>query len=196
MTTSDIITVVSGLPRSGTSMMMNMLAAGGLEVLADGIRLADTDNPKGYFEFERVKKLKEDRGWLPEARGKVVKIISQLVYELPPDYRYRVIFMRRHIDEVLKSQKEMLIRRGTYNPQVPDDEIRAMFLKHLAHVVGWLDKQPNVEVLHVNYNEMVKDPLPQIAAVNRLLGGTLNTAAMAQAVDKSLYRNRQPGGQS
>src|SRR5262245_12295550 len=113
MGTSDAITIVSGLPRSGTSMMMSMLEAGGLGALTDGIRAADEDNPKGYYEFERVKKIKQDTAWLADAKGRVVKMISQLLLDLPAAYQYRIIFMRRNIDEILASQKQMMVRRGT-----------------------------------------------------------------------------------
>src|SRR5687768_1736541 len=108
----DVITVVSGLPRSGTSMMMKMLEAGGLEPVVDHVRKPDEDNPKGYYEFERVKALENDREWLPEAKGKFVKVISMLLRHLPADHRFKVIFMQRNMPEVLASQKKMLVRRG------------------------------------------------------------------------------------
>lgn len=188
----DAITVVSGLPRSGTSMMMSMLEAGGIPVLSDGVRTADEDNPKGYFEFERIKKLKEDKGWLPDARGKVVKGISELLKHLPTDgtYTYKIIFMRRNIDEILTSQTKMLKRRGTHDPSVEDEEIRRMFLVHLDRINDFLRINKCFDVLYVNYNVMLKEPEDRIAAVNEFLGGDLDTAAMAAVVDKSLYRNR------
>ena len=189
---NDPIIIVSGLPRSGTSMMMSMLQAGGVPLLADGIRTADEDNPKGYFELERVKKVKEDRGWLDDAKGKVVKAISQLLYDLPTDgpYRYKVLFMRRNLDEILVSQKKMLIRRGTYKPEVKDEEIRSMFLVHLDHITSWLRTQPCFETLYVNYNLMLEEPGDKINAINKFLGSHLDTAAMAAVIDKQLYRNR------
>ena len=192
MQTSDAITIVSGLPRSGTSMMMNMLQAGGMELLADGIRTADEDNPKGYFELERVKKVKEDSSWLGEAKGKVVKAISQLLYDLPTDgsYHYKVLFVRRNLDEILASQKKMLIRRGTYKPEVQDEDMRRMFLVHLDEVTEWLKQQSCFEVLYVNYNRMLDDPTDKIEAINRFLGGAMDTSAMAAAIDQALYRNR------
>lgn len=194
----DFITIVSGLPRSGTSMMMSMLAAGGMTIVQDGIRTADEDNPKGYFELERIKKLKEDASWLHTAKGQVVKAISQLLYDLPTDgaLRYKVIFMRRNIDEVLASQKKMLIRRGTYKPDVKDEEIRRMFLVHLDQVADYLKRHSCFETLYINYNLMLESPTDKIEAVNRFLGGHLDTAAMAKVVDASLYRNRagQSGG--
>lgn len=187
----EAITVVSGLPRSGTSMMMSMLKAGGVELLQDGIRTADHDNPKGYYELEQVKKLKEDKTWLADAKGKAVKIISQLIYELPTEgYRYNVIFMRRNIEEILKSQTEMLKRRGTHDPSVSDDEIRRMFIVHLDHIVNWMNRQTCLDVVYVNYNRMLKDPTDAIERIDGLLGGGLDTRAMAGVIDPELYRQR------
>ena len=99
----DVITIVSGLPRSGTSLMMQMLEAGGMPVLTDGIRDADEDNPRGYYELEAVKRTKDDPAWLHGAPGKVVKMIYLLLYDLPTTYNYRIIFMRRPLSEVVAS---------------------------------------------------------------------------------------------
>jgi len=188
----EVITVVSGLPRSGTSMMMKMLEVGGLPPLTDKIRTPDADNPKGYYEFERVKKLdKGDTAWVPQAQGKAVKVIAALLHHLPPDQRYKVIFMRRSIDEILRSQKQMLIRRGEPTDKVGDEELAALFHKHLRHVTAWLDKQPNVEVLYVSYNDMLSDPTPQVQQVNQFLGGHLEADKMMGVVDPKLYRQRE-----
>ncbi|NOX57421.1 MAG: sulfotransferase [Planctomycetes bacterium] len=186
------IIVVSGLPRSGTSMMMSMLQAGGLELVVDGERTADEDNPKGYFELERIKKIKTDSAWLQEAGGRVVKAISQLLLDLPTDgsYSFKIIFMRRNLDEVLKSQKKMLIRRGTYKPEISDAEMRNMFLLHLEQVSDFLNKHDALETLYVNYNRMIEDPTDRIESINHFLGGKLDLAAMSAIVDKQLYRNR------
>lgn len=187
----DPIVVVSGLPRSGTSMMMKMLEAGGLPVLTDDIRTADVDNPKGYYEFERVKQLdKGDHAWLADAQGKVVKVISALLEHLPPGYSYRVIFVERQIDEVLASQKKMLARRGEPTDRVSDEEMARLFAKHVQKVKVWLSAQPNFAVLYVDYNRMLADPLPYVRQVNQFLGSKLDEARMAQAVDPELYRNR------
>ncbi|HXG63997.1 MAG TPA: sulfotransferase [Blastocatellia bacterium] len=188
---SQTITIVSGLPRSGTSMMMKMLAAGGFEALTDNIRTADEDNPKGYFEFERVKQLKTDTAWLEDARGRVVKIISALLKDLPPSHRYKIIFMRRNMDEVLASQRQMLIRRGEPTDKVSDEKMAELFQKHLRGIEAWLAEQPNIEVLYVNYNEVIKNPALHIEEINRFLGGNLNTQAMAEVVDRSLYRQQR-----
>lgn len=188
-----VVTVVSGLPRSGTSMMMKMLAAGGIPPLTDEIRAADGDNPKGYYEFERVKALdKGDKAWVPDARGRAVKVISALLKHLPDDETYRVIFMRRDMPEILASQKKMLIRRGKDPDEVNEAELAAMFEVHLQGVLRWLDAQPNVQTLFVHYREMLSDPQPQAERVNDFLGGGLDVAAMTAVVDPALYRNRAP----
>jgi len=189
---SSKIAVVSGLPRSGTSMMMKMLEAGGIPPLADGVREADDDNPKGYYEFERVKKLPDDTAWLPEAEGKAVKIISQLLLQLPANREYHVLFMRRHIDEILASQKKMLIRRGTFKEDGPaQDRMREILLKHVDQVNGWMDRQGNVHFLSVDYNEVLTEPGPWVKKVNAFLGGSLDEDAMHAIVDPDLYRQRK-----
>ena len=187
---AGLITVVSGLPRSGTSMMMKILEAAGFPILTDNLRTADEDNPKGYFEFEQVKALKEgDRDWLKHAEGKAVKVISSLLGELPAAYRYRIIFMQREIDEILASQKQMLIRRG----EAADGDDRSMamnFQEHLKRVRVWLANQPNMEVHYVNYNELMADPAPAIRAVAGFLGVEAQLPAMLAVPDKRLYRQR------
>ncbi len=188
----EFITVVSGLPRSGTSMMMKMLDAGGVPPVTDELREADEDNPKGYFEFERVKQMDQgDTSWVLDARGKVVKVISALLKHLPPGEQYRVVFVRRHMPEILASQRKMLIRRSEDPDKMDDAQMAVLFEKHLKQVDEWLRAQPNFRVLYVHYSDVLTDPQPQIDAINRFLGGNLNVAAMAQAVDPQLYRNRR-----
>jgi len=187
---NETITIVSGLPRSGTSMMMKMLTAGGLELLTDNIRAADEDNPKGYFEFERVKQIENDKAWLEDARGRVVKLISALLKHLPPAYNYKVIFMRRAMTEILASQRQMLIRRGEPADAVPDDKMAAMFNKHVAQVEAWLAAQPNIDVLYVSYNEVMKDSRPHAERINVFLGGSLKVEEMVGVVDSGLYRQQ------
>jgi len=187
-----VITVVSGLPRSGTSMMMKMLEAGGLPILTDNIREADSDNPKGYYEFERVKKLdKGDLEWLEEAQGKVVKIISELLKYLPPRYEYRVIFIHRKMEEILASHKKMLENRGISDDGISDEEIARLFNMHLKKVEDWLRTQPNMSVLNVDYNHLLVNPQPYIEEINRFLGYKLDIERMAEVVDPNLYRNRK-----
>ena len=172
-------------------MMMKMLEQGGLTVMTDQVREADEDNPKGYYEFERVKQLdKGDQSWLADAQGRVVKVISALLEHLPPGYQYRVIFMDRQIDEVLASQRKMLARRGEPTDRVDDQEMARLFAKHLAKTRAWLSSQPNFAVLYVDYNQMLADPLPFVQQVNQFLDNALDETAMHRAVDPALYRNR------
>ena len=186
----DTIIVVSGLPRSGTSMMMGMLEAGGLENLTDGLREADPDNPNGYFELARVTKLENDKDWVPEARGKVVKVIAALLRHLPPGEQYRVVFLEREIREVLASQKEMLRRTGKATDDVPDEQMATHFRRHLERVREWLGAQPNFEVLYVEHRDGIENPAAFAAKVAAFLGGSLDVCRMAEAVDRSLYRQR------
>lgn len=193
---SRYIIVVSGLPRSGTSMMMNMLQAGGVALVTDDERAADDDNPRGYFELERVKALaKGDSEWVADAQGKAIKVISALLKDLPAEYHYRVVFVRRNMAEILASQRRMLENRGEATDRVPDDKLAGMFRRHLAEVEAWLGAQPNFEVLYVDYNAMVADPAADVAAVTEFLGGGLDTAAMCGVVDPALHRQRRVPGE-
>jgi hypothetical protein len=188
---AEEIVVVSGLPRSGTSMMMSMLTAGGMQPLTDEVREADEDNPKGYYELERVKRLdKGDHTWLDEARGKTVKIISGLLVHLPATERYRVIFMRRALPEILASQKKMLIRRGEDPNQAADEEIEQLYRQHLAHVEAWIHEQENVSVLYLSYNDVIESPKTYARRLNAFLGGGLDETRMCEVVDTRLYRQR------
>lgn len=187
----DVITIVSGLPRSGTSMMMNMLQAGGMELLTDEVREADEDNPKGYREFELVKHVEEDKSWLPTAQGKAVKMISALLSKLPSEYTYKVIFMERNIDEVLASQEQMLIRRGEQTDAVSDKSMKDLYSRHLRLIKGWLNQQPNFDILYINYNDTLRNPQLNAEAINKFMDGALNVESMAEVVDKGLYRQRR-----
>jgi len=188
----EFITVVSGLPRSGTSMMMKILEAGGLPPLTDNLRTADEDNPKGYFEFERVKKMPDgDISWVEDAQGKAVKVISALLEHLPPAYTYRVLFMQRKMDEILASQKQMLVRSGKPTDQVSDEQLAEMYGKHLAKVKAWLDEQTNFSVNYLDYNAMLADPTKYARQVNQFLDNSLNPQDMAGVVDPNLYRQRK-----
>jgi LPS sulfotransferase NodH len=184
---SDVI-IVSGLPRSGTSLMMQMLAAGGIEVMTDEIREADTDNPRGYLELERVKKTKTDPSWVADARGRAVKMVSALLYDLPANETYRIVFMRRHFDEMLASQEKMLERLG--KPAAPRDQIVNSYNVHLQRLEEWLAKQSHMTLLEVSYNELVENPQHEAQRVCEFLGGEPDVEAMCSAVDPSLYRNR------
>jgi hypothetical protein len=185
------IVVVSGLPRSGTSMIMKMLEAGGLPVLTDGLRTADEDNPKGYYEVERVKNLAQeaDKAWLAEARGKGLKVISYLLKSLPSTFNYRVVFIRRDLEEVLASQRKMLARRGE-TEDTPPERMRALFEDDLWRASYQLKRRPEFETIELHYSAVLARPLEEARRLAAFLGGGLDPEAMAAAVDPQLYRNR------
>lgn len=185
-----MIAVVSGLPRSGTSMMMQMITAGGLVPMTDKIRAADGDNPRGYYELEAVKKTKEDASWLKDADGKVVKIISKLIYDLPPTHEYRVVFLLRDLDEVLKSQATMLKNLGKDMGPTSDATMKAFFEEHLKKLKAWMEARPNMKVLYCEYKAVVGNPILEAARIAGFLGGNLDKDAMSASVDSKLYRNK------
>lgn len=185
-----MITIVSGLPRSGTSLMMQMLSAGGMALLTDHERKPDIDNPRGYCEWEPIKKLAEEPRRIDEAEGKAVKVITQLLMSLPPGRDYKVIFMERPLAEVLASQDEMLKRRGTA-VAVDPAELAAAFRDHMKEVVAWLERRAEIPVCRVGYRKLLADPKTWAAKVRDFLGLGLDAEAMAGQVDPSLYRNRR-----
>ncbi|MEX2218892.1 MAG: sulfotransferase [Phycisphaerales bacterium] len=184
----DWITIVSGLPRSGTSMMMRMVVAAGTPVLTDALRPADEDNPHGYFEFEPVKRTRQDPSWLDQARGRVVKMVHLLLLDLPHGHDYRVIMMHRDLDEVIASQAKMLARFGRAG--APAEMLRRVYTAQLQQVKARLATHPRLESIEVGYSEVLRDPAGQSARVAGFLGVAGGAAAMAGAVDRSLYRNR------
>jgi len=188
------VVIVSGLPRSGTSMAMKMLEAGGLQPVVDDVRTADIDNPKGYYEDERVKDLAEmdDTSWVRAARGKVIKVVSSLLNYLPATNTYKVVFMRRNLHEVLASQAKMLERRAEAS-HTDDDELLAMYEAHLEKVQFQLRFRKNFETLYVNYADVVGDPVSEARRIADFVGGGLDVEKMSTAVDGSLYRNRATG---
>ena len=185
------IPIVSGLPRSGTSLMMNMLAAGGLEVMTDHLRIPDDDNPVGYFELEEVKRLIQgEHSWLAQLNGKAVKVISTLLPYLPDGYHYRIIFMRRAMEEVLASQRKMLINRGENPDKVRDEQMAEMFQKDLQQSERWINSQTHTSRIDVNYRQLIANPRPLVAEINRFMGGGLGEDKMLGVIDPSLYRHR------
>ncbi|MBA3441249.1 MAG: sulfotransferase [Pyrinomonadaceae bacterium] len=188
----EYVIVVSGLPRSGTSMMMRMLEAGGVDILTDGIRAADEDNPKGYYEVELVKTLRQqiDKFWLEEAKGKAVKVISSLLDTLPQAYTYKVIFMNRNIEEVIASQNKMRLRRGD-NSESADEDMARLFRKHLEKVKDWIARQSNFKLIDVDYREVLESPLHHAERIKTFLGKEIDVEKMSGVVDGNLYRNRR-----
>ncbi len=186
------IVVVSGLPRSGTSMMMQLLQAGGMEILQDELRLPDESNPKGYFEFEPVKSTRKDNSWMNAAEGKAVKVIAQLLPKLQLQYSLKVIFMERDLKEVLMSQAEM-ISRNTNNPKaktVFDLKLYDTFQKQLEEIKDWAEERNNIEILYVDYKNIIENPAAEIRELNNFLGWKLNEDNMQNIVSPELYRIR------
>lgn len=198
------IIIVTGLPRSGTSMMMKMLAAGGITPLCDGLRTADSDNPNGYYEFERVKTTKEDPSWLDDAPGKAVKMVYSLLYDLPErrlslressasfaerKATYNVLFMRRDLSEILASQRRMLANMKIDSP-IDDDRMGQLFEKEITRFQAWVADAAHINCLEVLYNDVASGRVEPLEQINSHLGGGLSIEAMSAVVDPSLYRNR------
>ena len=188
----ETVYVVSGLPRSGTSMMMKMLEAGGMPLLVDNIREADDDNLNGYYEFEDVKSLKDGNNkWLAEARGKVVKIITAHIPYLPSIYKYKIVTMRRALPEILASQKKMLIRRGEDPNKLSDQKATELYLQLLEQVDNWIIKQSNIEHIEIDYNQMLADPEPQVKKLLDFLGQPMQARDLINIIDPAMYRQRK-----
>ena len=190
MANRDYLTIVSGLPRSGTSLMMQMIHVGGIPALTDEIRKPDEDNPRGYYEFEPVKRTKQDPAWVAGGVGKVVKMVHLLLRDLPAGSRYRVIFARRDLDEVVQSQNIMLERHGKSSGGLPLERMKQMFLAQISEVQNFMNSRPaDFRFIEVNYNELLAAPKPHVSRISAFLDG-LNEAAMLSAIDAKLYRNR------
>lgn len=183
------ITIVSGLPRSGTSMMMRMLEAGGIPALTDELRTPDDDNPNGYYEFEDVKSIEDYSKWIDRAPGHSVKMVYSLLKHLPTDREYRVLFMRRNVDEILQSQKKMLERKGI-TTDIPDATMKALFERELRQFYSWIPTQSHLKLVNISYNDLLSNPEGTINQINRHFDESLDTEAMVRLVDPNLYRNR------
>ena len=184
-----MITTVSGLPRSGTSLIMQMLKQGGMELLTDNVRKADESNPNGYFEYEKVKALQRDSAWMREAEGKVVKVIAQLLKFLPACFDYKVIFIERDIQEILRSQKKMLEEMGQ-SISSNQDIIKKVFEKQVEETMRWLSSQNNISVLYLKHREVLYHPYATAEEINSFLNQSFKIDLMVQIVDMSLYRQR------
>ena len=190
------LTIVSGLPRSGTSLMMQMLEAGGLPALTDGVRAADVDNPKGYYEFEPVKTTKEDPSWVSAGVGNVVKMVHLLLLDLPAGFDYRVVFLRRDLDEVVTSQDIMLQRRDESAGSISRDRLKKVYTGQISTVKEHMHTHADrFKFIEVDYNGIVTDPGPWVQKISLFLSD-LDTARMLETVDPTLYRNRGEGKKS
>ena len=188
----EIVTIVSGLPRSGTSMMMQAIAAGGLAAFTDEKREADSDNPRGYYEHEKATQLARDASWIPEAKGKAVKIVAQLLSFLPrgpQTQKYRVVFMDRDLREIVTSQRAMLDRLGKSGGKLEPAKMMKTLDAQVAQIERWMRQRPDVECLFVDYAKVLADPRTEMAKVAAFLGGA-DAEAMATAIDPSLRRQR------
>lgn len=181
------MTIVSGLPRSGTSMMMQMLKAGGADLLVDNIRKNDENNPKGYMEYEPVKKLLTDNSWLRDQNGKTIKIILQLLTALDMSCDYKIIMMDRDLEEILSSQQKMLGKKT----ETLNQTLLTTFEQQKEKINNWLVGKPNIQVLHVKYKDVIADPANEAQRINIFLSDTLDESKMLEAVDKQLYRNKK-----
>jgi len=186
----DPIIVVSGLPRSGTSMLMQMLDKGGVPVFTDQTRTADENNPKGYYEHEAVKRLRRDKKWLPQATGKAVKVISHLLPHLPAKYNYKVIFMLRDLSEVIRSQHKMLVRQGKRKEDTYPARLEMQFKNQLITANNWFKTNHNAAVLYINHKDCLENPLEMAKKIQQFLGMDLDVNKMASVVDKSLHREK------
>lgn len=184
---NDAIIIVSGLPRSGTSLMMQMLAAGSMPMLTDNIRKPDKHNPRGYYEYEKVKSLKEDQSWLSEAQGKAVKIVSPLLFFLPKTFFYKVIFMERNLEEIMASHKVMI---GEKSPS-PQDEQQAL-KNHLQEIKTYLNNYDCFEVLFIDYLEVINKPAAELDKAGKFLTDIahLDLTEMARIIAPTLYRQK------
>jgi hypothetical protein len=193
-----MITIVTGLPRSGTSMMMQLLSAGGITLLSDNLRKADINNPKGYYEFEPVKRIKEDASWLGQAEGRAVKIIAQLVTELPPELPYRIIFMRRNIEEVVLSQNAMLKRLQKTGGGLEPERLRAIYRQQVEKAEAFLRGLPKAQVCSIEYASILRSPESYFSVLEYCTGKSLDRVAMRTIVDPRLHRQLvvEPGSSS
>lgn len=193
--TGNFVTIVSGLPRSGTSLMMQMLTAGGMQVITDGQRPPDQHNPRGYYELEAVKHTRTDHSWLARAEGKAVKVVHVLLPHLPLDREYRVIFMQRDLIEIIASQRAMLQQQGRPAAKLPDSKLAEIFGNQLSQVWQWLSQNPNFRVLHLQHRDVIEMPLTAAQQIATFLDGGLDPKRMAAAVDPGLYRQRRKSPQ-
>ncbi len=190
MARRDYLMIVSGLPRSGTSMMMRMLDAGGIPALTDQVRAADESNPRGYYEYEPAKETKKDPSWIAASLGRAVKMVHLLLLDLPLTYAYRVVFMQRDIEEIIQSQNKMLDRLGKNSNDLPAGRLAAVYQMQIENVMRHIRRHDEqFRLLEVDYNALIREPGPPVEKVSRFLDG-LDVTQMAAIIDQDLYRTR------
>jgi len=184
--------IVSGLPRSGTSLMMQMLEAGGITILTDGERQADENNPKGYYEYEAVKEMHTgNTSWVKQGRGKALKVVSHQLEYLPRSYPYQIIFMRRHLDEIVRSQQKMMERDGVMPKSFSKEKLLAEYEMHLLHTLRWLDKQSNIEYATFYHHHILANPRQQAQRLANFLRQSMPIESMVQVIEPKLYRSKK-----
>lgn len=181
----SVVTIVTGLPRSGTSLMMQILEKSSLEILTDGIRQKDNNNPEGYFELDAVKGIVKDNSFLKSAAGKVVKIVAPLPIFMDKSLSYRVIFMRREIEEILRSQEIMLNK----DQQAERQKFAAIYETHIQKTYQFFVSN-NIPYLDVPYKELIQNPEHELEKIIAFLEIDAVWQDLASAVNPSLYRNR------
>ena len=185
-----MITIVSGLPRSGTSLMMQILNDAGYDIFSDGVRLPDENNLKGYFEYERVKALAKDNSWMSEAEGKTIKIIAQLLQYVPDLYQYRIIYMERNMDEIINSQNKMLSRLNIIKPFNTNDVLKNVYSRQTENILKVMAAKPNVQLLKVSYNGLIEKEKFVIKSLINFSENKITESNILNCIDKSLYRER------
>jgi hypothetical protein len=189
MNENEII-VVSGLPRSGTSLMMQILQSLNVELFTDQKRTADSSNPKGYFEHELVKTLEHDASWLYEAKGKALKIVSPLLIYLPLNINFKIIFMIRNYDEIIQSQKKMLNEDEKEDSLTKSEMLKKIFDKDIKQAKNWIKKNPDCEALYISYKKLIEHPDSEIKKIAEFLEIHTELKNAISVVDKNLYRTK------
>lgn len=185
-----MITVVSGLPRSGTSLMMQILEASGYEILTDGLRKADENNLNGYYEYEHVKSLAKDNSWMAEAEGKAVKIIAQLLPYLPEGFEYRIFYMERNLDEIVSSQSRMLGRLNKKVSPTDNNVLKSVFEKQSIAVIKQMTCRTDVSLLRVSFNGLMNNSESEIEALQRFSVGKISKEAVMRVINPEHYREK------
>jgi hypothetical protein len=168
--------------------MMQMLGAGGVELLVDSARSADADNPWGYCEYEPVKRLHRDAAFLRDADGKAVKVIHALVTAIPSDREVRFVAMRRDLAAVVASQQRMLARRSAPTGGIPEGRLAEILMAQLEEALHWVADQPRFSLLEVDYADVLRDARTVAEKVDAFLGGGLDPVAMAGCIHRRQHR--------
>jgi hypothetical protein len=191
MNNSQII-IVSGLPRSGTSLMMQILHSGGIPILCDNEVLPDESNPRGYFEYSPVKNSFKDISWIPQAHGKAVKVITQLIPCIKTDVKIKIIFMERELKEVIQSQHKMILQKNNKTSQsnLFDQKLIDTYTAQISKVEDWIQEKSQIEYIKIKYNQLINNPKYSIEQINTFLSIELNMNKIIEVIDPNLYRNK------